>query len=195
MPHAQTLALLSTYPPHSLCLGQAKAVALSTLTPLARAWTAILDLAHGLPEEGFAEALLQALPYLPPHTVLPCLRQHLAEPQTAFKHCGVLVYRPSYEQVFVVESVSLVQTLCQASPHEPWQLFALSNQALRWHLQETAQPSGCSLPSGHTEQGLHRLVPAACYLLNHWVQGGESLAFLKQAGTQLELADTRFRTN
>jgi hypothetical protein len=191
MPNPQALAFLSTYPTHSLAVGLCKAVALSTLTPLARAWTATLDLAHALPAnqpEALSKALVEALPYLPPHTVVVCLSSQPLLNETeapAPVFSPVLLYRPSYEQVFIAASAAQLKALPLAFGQEVWQIFSCTNTALRWH--QASVHSNEANSSYNEAQDLRLLIPAACYLLNHWSQGGESLAFLKQAGAELQM--------
>lgn len=177
MINALTLALLSDYGYQDAYTGILHAVALSRLTPQAKQLTHRLDLTHGIPAfdiRAGAWSLLQTLPYLPAHAV--CVA--IVDPYVgAPNQCVALVYRPSFQQVFLAPDNGLLNPLLGLIPEA--QVFSLSQERLQsygWYYTDSHQ----SASAGKTFQGRDLYVPVACEILNAWARQ-ERPFFLNEA--------------
>ncbi len=165
---ALTLAFLSDYGTSDAYAGILHAVALSRLTPDAKQVTQRLDLTHGIAPfdiRAGAWSLLQALPYLPPHTVTVAV----VDPQVGSPEQGIaLVYRPSFQQVFIAPDNGLLASLLACIPDAvAIRLTRQDVQAYAWFYASAEEKAS----AGNTFHGRDIYTPLACAVLNAWARG------------------------
>ena len=165
---ALTLAFLSDYGNSDVYAGILHAVALSRLTPDAKQVTQRLDLTHGIAPfdiRAGAWSLLQALPYLPPHTVTVAV----VDPQVGSPEQGIaLVFRPSFQQVFIAPDNGLLASLLDFIPDATsLRLTRQDVQAYAWFYASAEEQAS----AGNTFHGRDIYTPLACAVLNAWARG------------------------
>ncbi|MFN9691829.1 MAG: S-adenosyl-l-methionine hydroxide adenosyltransferase family protein [Vampirovibrionales bacterium] len=173
---ALTLAFLSDYGNSDAYAGILHAVALSRLTPEAKQLTQRLDLTHGIAPfdiRAGAWSLLQALPYLPPHTVTVAV----VDPQVGSPEQGIaLVFRPSFQQVFIAPDNGLLAPLLACIPDAyALRLTRPNIQAYAWFYASVEEQAS----AGNTFHGRDIYTPLACAVLNAWARR-ETFPLLEQ---------------
>jgi len=173
---ALTLAFLSDYGNSDAYAGILHAVALSRLTPDTKHLTQRLDLTHGIAPfdiRAGAWSLLQALPYLPPHTVTVAV----VDPQVGSPEQGIaLVFRPSFQQVFIAPDNGLLASLLDFIPDATaLRLTRQDVQAYAWFYASVEEQAS----AGNTFDGRDIYTPLACAVLNAWARG-EAFPLLEQ---------------
>ena len=170
-----TLAFLSDYGKSDAYAGILHAVALSRLTPEAKQFTQRMDLTHEIaPFDVRAGAwqLLQALPYLPPHTV--CVA--VVDPHVGEANQGLaLITRPSFQHVFLAPDNGLLAPVLACLPDA--QAFRLNWQAVQAHQWLYPTPDA-QRSAGTTFHGRDVYTPLACAIINAWSRG-ETLPLLQ----------------
>ena len=165
---ALTLAFLSDYGMNDAYAGILHAVALSRLTPETKQLTQRLDLTHGIAPfdiRAGAWSLLQALSYLPPHTVtVAVVDPYVGDPEQGI----ALLYRPSFQQVFIAPDNGLLAPLLSILPDAyTLRLNRQETQAYEWfYASAEAQAS-----AGNTFHGRDVYTPLACAVINAWARG------------------------
>jgi S-adenosylmethionine hydrolase len=175
-----TLAFLSDYGKSDAYAGILHAVALSRLTPEVKQFTQRMDLTHDIaPFDVRAGAwqLLQALPYLPPHTV--CVA--VVDPHVGEASQGIaLITRPSFQHVFLAPDNGLLAPVLACLPDA--QAFRLTRQAVQAH--EWFYPTrDAQRSAGTTFHGRDVYTPLACAIINAWSRG-ETLPLLQASQTE-----------
>ena len=173
---ALTLAFLSDYGNSDAYAGILHAVALSRLTPEAKQLTQRFDLTHGIAPfdiRAGAWSLLQALPYLPPHTVSVAV----VDPHVGSVEQGIaLVFRPSFQQVFIAPDNGLLAPLLAFIPDAyAFRLNRQDVQAYEWFYASLEEQAS----AGNTFHGRDIYTPLACAVLNAWARG-EAFPLLEQ---------------
>jgi hypothetical protein len=173
---ALTLAFLSDYGKSDAYAGILHAVALSRLTPEAKQFTQRMDLTHNIAPfdvRAGAWSLLQALPYLPPHTVTVAV----VDPQVGSPEQGIaLVFRPSFQQVFIAPDNGLLAPLLACIPDASSIRLTRSDvQAYAWFYASVEEQAS----AGNTFHGRDIYTPLACAILNAWARG-EAFPLLEQ---------------
>jgi S-adenosylmethionine hydrolase len=171
-----TLAFLSDYGKSDAYAGILHAVALSRLTPEAKQFTQRIDLTHDIAPfdiRAGAWSLLQALPYLPPHTVTVAV----VDPQVGSPEQGIaLVFRPSFQQVFIAPDNGLLAPLLDFIPDaRSISLTRQDVQAYAWFYASVEEQAS----AGNTFHGRDIYTPLACAILNAWARG-EAFPLLEQ---------------
>jgi S-adenosylmethionine hydrolase len=168
-PTPLTLAFLSDYDTSDPYVGILHAVALSRLTPNARLRTQRLDLTHGIPafdRRAGAWALLQSLPYLPPHTVTVAI----VDPEVGRQSQGVaILFRPTFQQVFLAPDNGLLAPLLPLMPDALSRSFTHDEVSpYTWFYPSEAEAAS----AGQTFHGRDVYTPLACSILNAWSSEG-----------------------
>jgi S-adenosylmethionine hydrolase len=165
--HPLALSFLTDYGHQDSYAGVLHAVALSRLSPQAKQATQLFDLTHGIPAfdiRAGAWSLLQALPYLPAHSVhVSIVDPYVGNPSQQV----ALLYRSSFQQVFIAPDNGLLNPLLSVMPDA--QVFCFKQQDLHpygWAYANAMQ----STSAGKTFQGRDLYVPLACHILNTWAR-------------------------
>jgi S-adenosylmethionine hydrolase len=153
------LAFASDYGQAEPYVGVVKAALLHQLTPQAKALCTLLDVVHhphALPQ--VAWHLSHSVPYLPAHTLLLAVADpHVGNPQQGH----LLLYRPSYQQVFLAPNNGLLTGLLPQLGAEV-QAYLLSEETVaHW-----AWPYPPHATVGPTFAGRDLYAPVAARLLN-----------------------------
>ncbi len=178
-----TLAFLSDYGTSDAYAGILHAVALSRLTPEAKYLTQRLNLTHGIAPfdiRAGAWSLLQALPYLPPHTVTVAV----VDPQVGSVEQGIaLVFRPSFQQIFIAPDNGLLAPLLACIPDATaLRLIRSDVQAYAWFYASLEEQAS----AGNTFHGRDVYTPLGCAVLNAWARGEAFPLLEKKAPAPLQ---------
>lgn len=173
-----TLAYLTDFGLTDPYVAMMKAVALSTLTPRARAWTTLLDVTHGIGAQNVSEGawvLTQVLPCLPPHTVVVAVVDpQVGEPDQR----KLLVQRESYQQWFIGPDNGLLTPVLALE--EPTPAWDIQHRRLYWNARRQPEP-----PISQTFHGRDVYSPVAAHLLNALMDNRLS-GFLEQIGPPVD---------
>jgi S-adenosyl-L-methionine hydrolase (adenosine-forming) len=162
------LGFLTDYGHADAYAGILHAVALNRLSPEARARTQCFDITHGIVPQDIragAWSLMQTLPYLPAHcAVVAVVDPFVGDAAQAVE----VLYRPSYEQVFVAPSNGLLAPVIMLFPDVQRFVLTLDEaKAYGWPYLNEAQ----EVSAGNTFHGRDIYTPLVAHLLNQWMQG------------------------
>jgi S-adenosyl-l-methionine hydroxide adenosyltransferase len=193
-PTSQCLAFFTDYGHQTISVGLLKASALSCLTPMARAWTTLLDLTHEASRaqdsvELVALALKTAGAYLPAHSVYVV---DFGVKDRSFQGPHLMAWRADMDQLVIGPDTGiltpLLQTPLRASelyPEAPqWEVRRLQSvdvSPFRPFLLEAEPLDRASLLPGRDFY-----TPLACSWINRSVSGQEeALEWFRKTGQAL----------
>ena len=152
IPQPQTLGFLTDFGHSDSYGGQLKCAALSLLTPLARSWTTLVDLTHGISKHDIWQGAFQlrtSISTLPAHSTVVCV----VDPDVGSENqAHLFAYRPEYQQAFIGPDNSLLDPIIQ---DYQLRVYTITNTSLGWP-QST----------GNTFKGRDLYVPVAAHWIN-----------------------------